>query len=70
MDLKALMGVVVDVNPYMAKHGMKGQMWKDVAEGVKKKGFCGAHSETTIKKKVEMLLAYHEVNFISILFLF
>lgn len=63
-DLKAIMGLVVDINPYMAKHGSKGQMWKDIADGVRKKGFCTTHSETTIKKKVEMLLAYHEVSFI------
>jgi hypothetical protein len=62
-DLKAIMGVVVDINPYMAKHGMKGQMWKDVADEVKKRGFCSTHLETTIKKKVDMLLAFHEVCF-------
>jgi hypothetical protein len=60
-ELKAIMGMVVDVNPYMAKHGSKMKKWKDVAEGVKQRGFCKTHSDTTIKKKVDMLLAYHEV---------
>jgi hypothetical protein len=64
-DLKAIMAVVVDINPYMAKNGKKGQMWKDIAEEVKKKGLCETHSETTIKKKVDMLLLYHEVCFLS-----
>lgn len=66
-DLKAIMSVVVDVNPYMAKHGKKGQMWKDIAEKVKGMGKCLTHSETTIKKKVDALLSYHEVCWLFIL---
>jgi hypothetical protein len=62
-DLKAIMEAVVDVKPYLAKHGEKGPKWKEVAEKVKARGYCQLQAETTIKKKVDLLLAYHEVSF-------
>ena len=58
----ALAGVVVEVNPFGAKHGQKGAKWEEVSKAVKAEKLFLKSSTETIKHKMSALLKYHEVN--------
>jgi hypothetical protein len=61
-DMQAIAGVAIEVNPWMAKHGEKGNMWKKVAQMLWDRGKCRQHTDLTIRKKMDQLMAYHEVR--------
>jgi len=58
-----LAGIVVQVNPFAAKHGSKGAKWEEVARECRSKGWFKASSNEVIKNKAYALIKYHEVCF-------
>jgi len=61
VEIESLARVVVDVNPYGAKRGLKGATWKIVADKLWARGHFSGSSTETIKNKMKGLLAYQEV---------
>jgi hypothetical protein len=57
----SLASVVVDVNPFRAKHGKKAVQWEEVAHHVKAQGFFMNSSTDVVKNKAMALLKYQEV---------
>jgi hypothetical protein len=57
-----LAGLVVDLNPFAAKHGKKGAMWEEVAQACKAKGLFMTSLMDIIKNKALALIKYHEVS--------
>lgn len=53
--------LVVDLNPFAAKHGHKGAAWEKVASAAKAKGLFKLSSTETIKNKALALIKYQEV---------
>lgn len=49
-------------NQWMAEHRKKGKAWKSLFEGVKLKGRCFKHPNSTIQKKVDELIKYNLVS--------
>jgi len=60
-DLRELISALIDVNPFMANHGQKCEMWAKVTKLTKDNGGCVNHSEASMRKKVWDLIAYQEV---------
>lgn len=61
-ELEELARVVVDVNPYGAKHGNKTTAWADVAKQLKGGGYFMHSSVDVIKNKMTALIAYQKVS--------
>lgn len=62
--LDQLARIVVDINPYGARHGDKKEAWKRVLKAFQDAGFCAMTSLETMKNKVNAMLAYHDVRFV------
>ena len=57
-DLRKLMAVVCDVNPFMAEWGNVGKKWAKVCKKIRAEKACIGHSNATIQHKVATLLEY------------
>lgn len=57
-----LITLVLELNPFAAKHGNKGAAWEEVAEAVKAKGLFKSSSSETIKNKALALIKYQEAS--------
>ncbi|KAF8526620.1 hypothetical protein BU17DRAFT_82776 [Hysterangium stoloniferum] len=55
-DLKALLSAVLNVNPWMSRHGESKDKWEEVSVLVKQANACEGHSADTLKNKVYSLL--------------
>jgi hypothetical protein len=60
-DIRKLMAVVCDVNPFMAEWGKMGKKWAEVCEKTRAVKACVGHSDATIQHKVTALLEYQKV---------
>lgn len=60
--LDQLARIVVDINPYGARHGDKKEAWICVLQAFQAAGFCPTTSLETMKNKVNAMLAYHDVR--------
>jgi hypothetical protein len=58
-DIRELLSVVCDVNPFMA--GNIGKKWVEVGSKTRAAKACLMHSDATIQKKVTALLEYQKV---------
>jgi hypothetical protein len=61
-DIRKLMAVVCEVNPYMAGWGKIGKKWVEVCEKTRAVKACLSHSNSTIQHKVTALLDYQKVR--------
>jgi hypothetical protein len=61
-ELEELARVVVDINPYGAKHGNKTTAWADVAKQLKGDGYFMHSSVDVMKNKMTALIAYQKVS--------
>ncbi len=57
-DLRKLMTVICDVNPFMAEWGMRGKKWAEVSKRTRAVKACIGHSDAMIQHKVTTLLKY------------
>ncbi|KAF7978532.1 hypothetical protein HWV62_45426 [Athelia sp. TMB] len=59
-ELKELIRITIEENPFGAKHGEKGAAWKRVSQWLKALGYFCKSSVETIKHKLMLRIAYQE----------
>ena len=62
-ELEKLLTAVIEVDPFMCKHGKSDEKWKEVLDVVQSKGFCKNRTPGSIKNKVLSEIKHFEVCF-------